>query len=305
MCLVTRAQSLWDLLPVGILGCLLLRVCTPALSHIITQKMADKATDAMFGEQEPAPPALELQTVRKLRKQRRYEEAIQHLETVLQGTPDDFESRFILACIYAEDLRDLAAAEREMKRIMDAYTISPGVQAMARQRLEIWQETHRCAKMILEGKMDPAEELVVQIEPTVSEPVIPPVPVGNVAASYEIVEDLCNTGNYGSAIGIIDQLLKRKQDDFKGLAIKARIFVQFLRQPAMADKAMRQLMTAADMSEEQAVAVNQLAEAFAKTKDDEIKAGRLWRKLLEMSSVPEEQKILVRDRLDQWQLSRT
>ncbi|MCD6052602.1 MAG: hypothetical protein K0Q55_4020, partial [Verrucomicrobia bacterium] len=218
--LVTKATSLVELLALGFLGVGLMRVCMPALSHIIAQKMADKATDAMFGEREPAPPSLERGVVRELRKQRRQEDAIKHLETVLEAKPDDFESRFTLACIYAEDLFDLPAAEREMKRILTVSTISPSVQAMARQRLELWRAAYQSgseqARLVLQKQVPPHEAYAAANQP----PPVPPVeeaekkdeaapePIREIILNYQSVEDLCQAGNYGSAITMIDQIIE-------------------------------------------------------------------------------------------------
>ncbi|MGV3757002.1 MAG: hypothetical protein ACO1QS_16595 [Verrucomicrobiota bacterium] len=301
--LATKATSIVELLALGFLGVGLMRVCMPALSHIIAQKMADKATDAMFGEREPAPPVLERRTVNQWRKKYRPEEAIAHLQAVLEKSPDDFESRFILANLYVEDLRDMASAEREIKIIQQAKTISPSLQALAGQRLKLWQDVFQVsappcstddkADMPVVQPVKAAPDAATKAEGT-SVPEVAPV------FSHQTVGDLCLAGHYGSAIVMVDQMLQEKPDDFKGWAMKARIHVKFLQQPAMADKAMRQLMAATDLDAEQAEAVNELAEAFAKTKEDAMKAGRLWRMMLEMPSVSPEQKAAVQARLQRW-----
>jgi hypothetical protein len=118
--------------------------------------------------------------------------------------------------------------------------------------------------------------------------------------SHQTVGDLCRAGHYGSAILMIDQMIEEKPGDLKAWAMKARIHVQYLQQPSMADKAMRRIMAAEDLSAEQAEAVNELAEAFAKTKEDTMKAGRLWRLMLEMPSISPEQKTALQTRLQQW-----
>lgn len=291
--LATNATSIVELLLIGIAGVALMRVCMPALSHIIAQKMADKATDAMFGEREPAPPLLERRTVNQWRKKYRTEEAIGHLQAVLEKSPDDFESRFILATIYLEDLRDLPAAEREIRKIQKSPAISPSLQALALQRLKLWQDVFQVSAQpgSADDKAEP--EPAANAEGT-SVPEVAPV------FSHQTVGDLCLAGHYGSAIVMVDQMLQEKPDDFKGWAMKARIHVQFLQQPAMADKAMRQIMAAPDLDAEQAEAVNELAEAFARTKEDAMKAGRLWRMMLEMPSVSPEQKTAVQARLQRW-----
>ncbi len=311
--MATQARSLVELLLIGIMGVVLMRVCMPALSHILAQKMADKATDAMFGEREPAPPSLERGVVRGLRKQRRQEDAIKHLETVLEAKPDDFESRFTLACIYAEDLFDLPAAEREMKRILTVRTISPSVQAMAKQRLELWRAAYQNgseqARLILQ-KQDPPHEAyaaankpppVPQVEAQEKPDKIVPEPVREIILNYQAVEDLCQAGNYGSAVTMIDQIIEMKPDDLKAWAIKARIYVQFLKQPALADKALRRLTAAEDFDPEQAEAIARLADAFAATKEDGVKARRLWRMLTEAPSVPVEHKVVILARLRKWE----
>ncbi len=301
--LATKATSIMELLLIGVVGVALMRLCMPALSHIIAQKMADKATDAMFGEREPAPPVLERRTVNQWRKKYRPEEAIVHLQAVLEKSPDDFESRFILATIYLEDLRDLPAAEREIRKIQKSPAISPSLQALALQRLKLWQDVFQVSAQ--PGSADDKADMPV-VQPVKAGP----EPAANAAGtsvpavapvfSHQTVGDLCLAGHYGSAIVMVDQMLQEKPDDFKGWAMKARIHVKFLQQPALADKAMRQLMAATDLDAEQAEAVNELAEAFAKTKEDAMKAGRLWRKILEMPSVSPEQKAVVQARLQQW-----
>jgi tetratricopeptide (TPR) repeat protein len=301
--LATKATSLMELLLLGVLGVALMRVCMPALSHILAQKMADKATDAMFGEREPAPPTLERQTVNQLRRKRRPAEAISHLKAVLEKNPDDFESRFLLASIHVEDLRDLASAEREIKIIQDAKTISPALQALAGQRLKLWQDVFRMSAAT-SSAADRPESPSLQPVTAEPEPIIiaegTSVPAVAPVYSHQTVGDLCRAGHYGSAILMVDQMIEEKPGDLKAWAMKARIHVQFLQQPSMADRAMRRILAAEDFSAEQAEAVNELAEAYAKTKEDAMKAGRLWRLMLDMPSVSPEQKTAVQIRLQQW-----
>ncbi|HEY1170036.1 MAG TPA: hypothetical protein VGH19_01590 [Verrucomicrobiae bacterium] len=306
VCLVARATSLTVLLPLGILGFVLMRLCMPALSHIMAQAMADKATDAMFGEREPAPPVLERRTVNHLRKKYRPEEAIVHLLEVLDKNPDDFESRFLLASIYVEDMRDLPSAEREIQFIQKSRAISPSLQALAVQWLKIWQEAFHAGAMELEGLRSPGapKPVVVETPPveTVSIPVEElPVPKPAPVASHEAVNELCGAGNYGSAMRMIDGMLGEKPDDLAGWAIKARIHVQYLAQPAQADNALRHVLDAADILPEHVEAVNKLAEAFARSKDHYMKAGRLWRKLNEAPSIPVEEKEVILSRLKTWE----
>lgn len=313
-CRVTRTTDLSGLVGLAIIGFVLLRLCMPSLSHIVAQKMADKTTDAMFGEREPPPPSLERAKVLVMRKQRRYEEAVQHLQVVLEGSPDDFESRMLLAAIYAEDMFDLPKAEEEIGKLLDRQTVSPSVRAMAKQRLNLWQSLYRGESEPAEApKLPPVMEdydsaktpnPIVSAVQAVNAKATPP-PVDTAILNYQTVEDLCVAGNYGSAIAMIDKIIESERNDFRGLAIKARIYVQFLKQPAMADKCVRLLTAANDFDNAQAEAVNQLAEAFAKTKDDWIKAGRLWRKLLEVPSLSVEQKIVVQARLKEWQQATT
>ncbi len=301
--LATKATSIVELLLIGIVGVALMRVCMPALSHIIAQKMADKATDAMFGEREPAPPVLERRTVNQWRKKYRPEEAIAHLQAVLEKSPDDFESRFILATIYLEDQRDLPAAEREIRKIQKSPAISPSLQALALQRLKLWQDIFQVS-----ARFSPADDKgdMPAVQPAKAEPETATkaegtsVPEVAPVLSHQTVSDLCLAGHYGSAIVMIDQMIEEKPGDLKAWAMKARIHVQYLQQPSMADKAMRRIMAAEDLSAEQAEAVNELAEAYSKTNEDAMKAARLWRLMLEMPSVSPEQRTAVQIRLQQW-----
>jgi hypothetical protein len=95
-------------------------------------------------------------------------------------------------------------------------------------------------------------------------------------------------------------MLEGNPDDLVAIAILARIYVQYLKQPALADKLLRRIFAAKDFQPHQVEALDRLAEAFAKSKSDDVKAGRLWRKLLEGASISPEQKIAVQGRLERW-----
>ena len=285
----------------------MMKVWAPAVSHVLTQKMADGVTDALFGARQASLPTLDFRSVKKLREESRPRDAIRHLETVLDGTPDDFESRFLLASIYAEDLRNLSEAERQIRKLESFATVSPSNKDMARQRLSTWKTAQGSAPAKSRG-MQPAtfhKLPAMPARPSVpSAPVLvqPPQPVVETnIASHQTVEDLCVVGSYGSAMQMLEAILAEKPDDLAGWAIKARIYVQYLAQPWQADKALRHVMDAADILPQQVEAVNKLAEALARNKEHAMKAGRLWRKLTEAPSVPIEQKVVMLSRLRKWE----
>ena len=227
----------------------------------------------------------------------------------MELTPDDFEARYWLATVYAEDLHNLAAAEREVAVIAGYSTIGPGSKEMARQRLATWKATPlaqlgppKVVKKIQEPYQPPTGP-----NAAVPDDMPPPLPTVPTAAAEEImevshpsVELLFTQGKYGSAVQMLETMLAANPADLVGWAIKARIYVQYLKQPDMADKALRHIFGADDFQPHEVGAMQNLAEAFAMSKDDSMKAGRLWRKLLEAPSVSLEQKIVIQARLKRW-----
>lgn len=302
-----------SLLAGSILFIVTLRYMVVAISHVLSQKMADKATDSLFGDREPSPPSLELKTIRHLRSRGQYHEAIQHLQTVLQATPDEFESRLLLATIYAEDLRDLLRAEEEIGFLQTFVTITPSHKEMAKQKFKAWREmAYARARPLDDEAVRPAGFAHTYTAPVKAKPVMQPES-GNrsrvssaslnkgMPPSYQAIEDLCATGNYGSAVAMVESILAGQPEDLKAWAIKASIYVRYLKQPSLADNALRKILGALDIQPENVDALGKLAEDFTRTKDDRMKAGRIWRKLLEAPSVTVEQKIVLQARLKEWE----
>lgn len=289
-----------------------IRYMVVPFSHVLSQKMANKVTDSMFGDREPARPTLEFKLVREMRGKGKSEEVINHLQEVLAKTPEDFECRFLMATIYAEDIRDLSRAEEEIEALQKMQTITPSQKAMARQKLHTWREaTYAKPKPVVkepvyyrEGDYHPptTPNPIIQAEPG-TEPKrrdrLMPV---NLPVTYQSIEDLCRAGQYGSAVKIADVLLEDQREDLKAWALKASVYVRFLKQPSLADESLKKILNAIDIQPEAVEAISKLAEDYAQIKEDRMKAPRIWRKLMECASVTLEQKIVLKTRLSKFEM---
>lgn len=304
-----RVNSMVGVVLLGIVMGLTVRIWTSAVGHVASQKVADHMTDIIYSTGQPAPPSVDDRLVKTMRREGRPKDAIEYLRGILELTPDDFEARYWLATVYAEDLHNLAAAEREVATIAGYSTIGPGSKEMARQRLATWKATPlsqlgppKVVKKIQEPYQPPTGP-----NAAVPDDMPPPLPTAAVEEIMEVshpsVELLFTQGKYGSAVQMLETILAANPADLVGWAIKARIYVQYLKQPDMADKALRHIFGANDFQPHEVQAMELLAEAFAKSKDDSMKAGRLLRKLLEAPSVSLEQKIVIQARLKQWSAS--
>jgi len=187
-------------------------------SDVITH-YASKSFEAVVYGGDSGKPVRQISYAlpRHFRDTKRPRLAIQFIKHQLREKPEDFEGLLLLARIYAEDRRDLAAAAKVVKRALKAETIPPSHKNFLAVEYEFWRQ-----------HLDPSAQPLLADERLWKE----------IRAHSRFTEARRHLaeGRVKEAIASTEAELRRSPEDVEGLYLLARIHGEYTRDLKAAER---------------------------------------------------------------------
>lgn len=197
----------------------------------IAQKAADGMEATLYGPHEGAAPKANYALAHHYRQTGRQQMAIEDIKKTLVNHPEDIEGLLLLGSIYAEDLNNFKEAEKIVQKILNSPTVLPSLKECARLKFEDWQQ-----------KRNPNAKIKVLAVP-------PPTPTleRKQTIDYQLAREHRQAGRYKEAIQCVNQVLRKKPEDFEGLLLLATIYAEDLDQMHLAEAAIKRILDSDDM----------------------------------------------------------